>query len=786
MIPEFPRQPTPLYQEWLAFSQLSLSLAGMPAHEAASKIAATLHQSLQADGVIVRFPCDTIATVGTISETQAEMINEASAHIRSFQVPALPPVLPPHEGSITIALPSGAAFSEEQQSFLLFVANQAAFVASQLHSKCVQETELERILKDAQLRQEMLLGAGEVGTWEYDVVNDVITSDRNLAGMFGVPHELSISGAPLSAYLAAVHPDDVDGLHQSIQESIAYKDRVECEYRILSKNGKIRWVVARGIIARDDDGKAIKLPGIVVDITAQRDAESELRATLHRWHLALDATELGTWNIDPHTGNAVGDDRLRVIFMEKNERLSFQKALEMIHPDDIERVKTAISAATNPKDPALYSEEFRIIRPNGKIIWVLSKGRASFEKCGDEKHLVSFDGITMDITERRLAEAERKRASEDLQLLAEKLSEADRKKDEFLATLAHELRNPLAPIRTGLEVMKMAASDPAMVEKVRSMMEGQVIQMVRLIDDLMDLSRITNGKIELRKDTFDLIPAIYQAADTVQDALTQANLTLEILAPETPLLIYADSARFSQIITNLLTNAARYSDKGGNVRVTIEEDHENAVIRVQDTGIGIAPDMLESIFEMFLQLNRITRNSQGGLGIGLTVVRRLTELHGGTIVAQSEGLGKGSTFTVTLPIHGTHPIQGTPANATSTEITVVRKILVTDDNEAAAKTLGMSLELQGHQVRLAHNGKQCLDLAEAFAPDVVLIDLDMPIMDGFTTAQKIRQQSWGKTIRLIALTGWGQESDRKKTHAAGFDHHLVKPADPMVLTALLA
>ncbi|MBA3481384.1 MAG: response regulator, partial [Pirellulales bacterium] len=369
--------------------------------------------------------------------------------------------------------------------------------------------------------------------------------------------------------------------------------------------------------------------------------------------------------------------------------------------------------------------------------------------------------------------------------LYEELRNADRRKDEFLATLAHELRNPLAPIRTGLELMRMSGDDLVLIEEVRTTMEGQVQQLVRLVDDLLDVSRITSGKVTLRKERMELASVVQSAVEATRTIIEESRHKLTVTLPPQPVSLEADPTRLAQILSNLLTNAARYTPDGGHIWLTAERQGSDVVVTVKDTGIGIPADMLGRIFEMFAQVDRSLERSQGGLGIGLTLVKRLVEMHGGSVQARSHGPEQGSEFTVRLPIV-TELVQAQPARDESLSVSGKLRVLAVDDNKDAAKVLGMMLKALGNEVRTANDGLEALDVAAEFRPDIVLMDIGMPRLNGYDTARRMREQLWGKRMVLVALTGWGQEEDRQRTKDAGFDHHFVKPIEPAALRTLLA
>jgi signal transduction histidine kinase/CheY-like chemotaxis protein len=364
-----------------------------------------------------------------------------------------------------------------------------------------------------------------------------------------------------------------------------------------------------------------------------------------------------------------------------------------------------------------------------------------------------------------------------------RFKEADRRKDEFLATLAHELRNPLAPIRMGAQILRMAGADsPA--QPVLPMMERQLQHLTRLLDDLLDVSRITRGKVALRVERIDLRHAIQAAIETSRPAIEEMRHVFAASLPDQPLWVDADPIRIAQVISNLLTNAARYTPEGGHIALKAERRGSDVEVRVSDTGYGIPHERLESIFDMFTQLESPIAKPAGGLGIGLSLAKGLVALHHGTIEARSEGPGKGSEFRVRLPAA---PIRaGDAATAASKAIlTNKQKILVVDDNRDAASSLATFLELTGHDVRVAHDGEDAIRVSEAFRPHTVLLDLGMPGVDGYEACRRIRGTATGKNMRIIAVTGWGQEEDRRKALLAGFDMHLVKPVSPDTLMQLL-
>ena len=783
-----------------------------------------------------------------------------------------------------------------------------------------------------------------------------------------------------------------------------------------------RWYSLKGYPTPDGG-----LTTFIRDITAVKQAADLLRASEEQRRLALDAAEAGAWNIDPATNLLTSDERFRLVFSGSPAPLDYDQAFAAIHPDDRERVRDAVAAATRPDDPAPYAAEYRVVHPDGAVRWVYAKGRANFVRTEAGRRLSSFDGTVADITARKRLEAqrhqfvsmaeksqdfigmagldqtpfflneagrrmvgldpervsrvqvldffypedqgrvrdeivprvmrdghadveirfrnfttgeavwviwavfklfdnegnhtgiatvsrnitERRRADallreseerfrtmadsisqlawtarpdghiywynrrwhdytgttpeemqgwgwrsvhdpaevgrvvekitahfasgepwedtfplrrhdgefrwhlsrmmpvrdhegrvvlwfgtntditeqrekeEELRKLSAELSEADRRKDEFLATLAHELRNPLAPIRNGLQVIRLSGAT-GKVEQARSMMERQLTQLVRLVDDLLDVSRITRGKMELRTERVDLRAVIKAALETTRTVVEQAGHELTVAVPDEPLPVDGDPTRLAQVVSNLLNNSAKYTHRGGHVRLAVRRDGGQVEVAVADDGIGIPPAMLGRVFEMFTQVDRTLEKTTGGLGIGLSLVKGLVEMHGGTIAARSEGKGRGSEFVVRLPVAVADADNTVSSGAGEAVPSGTRRILVVDDNVDSADSLGQLLELLGNEVRTAHDGEAGVRAAGEFRPAVVLMDIGMPRLNGYEAARRIREQSWGEGMVLVALTGWGQDDDRRKTAEAGFDSHMVKPVEAAALMKFLA
>ncbi|HEU4460850.1 MAG TPA: ATP-binding protein [Methylibium sp.] len=439
---------------------------------------------------------------------------------------------------------------------------------------------------------------------------------------------------------------------------------------------------------------------------------------------------------------------------------------QYVHPDDRNGYVDAWRRCASERQ--IFDEEFRFRRHDGEYRWMRS---VAVPRLTAEGQWLGHTGCTFEVHDTRMA--------------ADALREADRHKDEFLATLAHELRNPLAPIRNAVQLLALNG-DVQHMPALLTMLERQVTHMVRLVDDLLDVSRVSRGTIELRQERLDLTALIRTTIETSRPLIDAAEHQLELVMPEEPFHVHGDAVRLTQVFTNLLNNAARYTDKGGRIEVTAWRDGNQAAVSVRDNGIGLAPDQLPRLFKMFSQLAGRTAHAQGGLGIGLSLADRLVRMHGGSIRAESEGLGKGSCFTVWLPLSahaGTEPSREAPLAAP--KASARRRVLVVDDNRDAADSLALLLGVLDAHVDVAHGGAAALDAFERFKPEVVMLDLGMPGIDGFEVARRLRQRTDGQAITLVALTGWGQAEDRAQTRAAGFDHHLVKPADMEALRTVL-
>lgn len=442
----------------------------------------------------------------------------------------------------------------------------------------------------------------------------------------------------------------------------------------------------------------------------------------------------------------------------------------VVHPEDLDRVVECWREACTSGGP--FEAEIRMRRASdGAYRWFLSRALAIR---GGDGEIARWFGTSTDI--------------DDQKRLEEALREQDRRKDEFLATLAHELRNPLAPIRTGLQVLKLARSEEA-AEKARAMIDRQIDHMVRLVDDLLDVSRLSRGKVDLKRERVDARAVLDAAIEVSRPLVDAGRHSLSVSLPDEPLLLDADPTRMAQVVSNLLNNAAKYTRAGGHIELSAERAGDQAVIRVRDDGAGIPADMLSHVFDLFTQVGRSIDRAQGGLGIGLSLVKKLVEMHGGTVTAESPGLGRGSTFTVHVPLAAAEERPDPGALEPEGEAVAHgsrHRVLVVDDNVDAAESLSLLLEIGGHETAVAHSGPEALDVARRFQPEVVFLDIGLPGMSGYEVAERLREETPSRRAVLVALTGWGSEEDKRRAMAAGFHFHVIKPVSAATVESILA
>ncbi|MDH6186938.1 ATP-binding protein [Polaromonas sp. CG_23.6] len=515
------------------------------------------------------------------------------------------------------------------------------------------------------------------------------------------------------------------------------------------------------------------------EITARQRAEMALRDSEERMRLATEATGVGVWQWDLNTGMVRWDAQMFRIYgiaPTADGVVQYTDWSGSVLPEDLDTQEDTLGDTVRRLGSS--SLDFRIQRrSDGKCRHIHA---AETVRKSAEGHAEWMVGTNLDVTERKLAE-------ERIGALLEALRLADSRKDEFLATLAHELRNPLAAVSTSLELMKRANGNAALMERAYATMARQMGQMVHLIDDLMDVSRITRDRLELRLERIELASVVQHAVEACRPLCERAGHELNVTLPPEPVTLNADPMRLAQVFSNLLNNACKYNRPGGHIWLSAERHGHEVALTVKDSGVGIAPDMLHQVFELFTQVGSSMEHSQGGLGIGLSLAKRLTELHGGTLTAYSEGKDLGSEFVVRLPVWLETASPAGPAPiAAPVPPTVALRILVVDDMRDSADSLAMLLGMDGDETQSAYDGVEAVERAAAFQPDVILLDIGMPRMNGYDACRAIRQQPGGKHIAIIAMSGWGQEEDRRKSQEAGFDHHLVKPVDFSALSRLLA
>ena len=676
--------------------------------------------------------------------------------------------------------------------------------------------QLAQTLKESEERLQIALEAGGMGIWENDLLTGCNTWWPGMERLHGMP-----AGAPApdaAAYYPIVHPDDRERFAEAVDRSIAGTGWHRLEYRVVWPDGSVHWLEARGRVKRDANGRAVLMSGVCQDITRRKHTEMDLQ------FLAEASAELA----------GVADYQTT---LDRIARLAVPQfadwcAIDLLLPDqrlhrvaaahvDLAKVHLAHELHRRyPPDPDSPVGTWSVLRSGRGVLMaeisqdVLESGASApelldiLQQLGLRSYIgapLSARGRTMGVLTFVTGESGRRYDGDDL-VLAEDLArraavaidnaqlllamkESDRAKDVFLATLAHELRNPLAPIWNGLSIIKKSRGDPARIEQVGGIMERQVGQLARLVDDLLDVSRISTGKIELKKEPTNLVHIVNAAVEVSRPHIEAAHHKLSISFPDGPTSLVADPARLTQVFSNLLNNAAKYTRRGGRIEILVEAHPRELVVRVRDNGTGIEPDMLGKVFGLFTQVTHPTERRQGGLGIGLSLVDGLVRLHGGRVEAQSAGLDQGCEFTVRLPRpdESRPPSSGARTAAEPTPApptTAGRRLLVVDDNEDAANTVAELLQMSGNEVAVASDGISAVAKTAEFRPDVVLLDIGLPDIDGYEVARRIRKLEGVRQPILIALTGWGQQQDKEAAAAAGFDHHWTKPVDPARLLEL--
>lgn len=623
-------------------------------------------------------------------------------------------------------------------------------------------------LKESEERMLHALQVSKSAVWDWDFETKNIIVSSLYHSLHGMPEGTVVSN---EWWLSAIHPLDRERAQQYGTEFFRQGTEWRLAYRVKTAPGEgERWLESIGRLQRDAEGRPKRFIGVTLEVTDRLRAEEALRIAQSRLTSALAAANMATWDWDPETNSIVGSDSLAALFgLPAGQRLQVgMHGSLLIHPEDVARHQEIVAGAL--RDVSHWHHEFRAIRPtDGRIIWLEERAHVLRHP---ESGRLSVSGLVWDITQRKELEAS--------------LREADRRKDEFLATLAHELRNPLAPIRNAAHLLQNNDLNADQIRMARDIISRQVTHMSRLVDDLMDVSRITLGQVTLRNDVVSLRSVLADAQESAGPLIEAQRHSLSVEIPADVLTVHGDATRLAQVFHNLLTNAAKYTPPGGQIAVRTALEGRQVTVSVRDTGIGIPIEAQNRVFQLFAQVHTNEFNKARGLGIGLALAKQLVELHGGRIEVRSQGAGTGSEFVVCLPVveSPTRPSAETLAHATETARD--RRVLVVDDNQDAAESLAMLLALQGYEAEWTSSGEAALKSMQSLRPGVVLLDIGMPGLDGYEVARRIRGLPNGNEIVLIALTGWGQPEDKRRAAAAGFDHHLTKPVDPGVLSTVMA
>jgi PAS domain S-box-containing protein len=624
--------------------------------------------------------------------------------------------------------------------------------------------ESERMLAESQT-------AANLGSWEARLNEDGPPDAlRWSEGMYRIFGHLPGSAIDYGIFISSIHPDDRALVRNSSRAGIERGGRFEKEYRIVRPDGAVRMLHSWVTVERDAAGRAAYLRGTCQDITERKLAETEIRLAREHLQVVVDTTPALI---------ARYDRDLRIVWANKNyagrfgkqpEEVVGKSLLEIVGPDAFAVLEPATVRVLAGEPIDLEMEVAYLTGPR----WMHFVVSPTFGPAGAVNGCVA---VITDNTHLRKLEIERARA------LAE-LREADRRKDEFLAMLSHELRNPMAPILTAVEILRLAPTDAKTSAGARAVIERQVTHLKRLLDDLLDVSRVSQGKIELRRERLDLGTVLQLAIEVSQPLMAQRDQRLSVTSARAAILVDADPARLVQVFGNLLNNAAKYSEPGGAIEVSMVVEDREAVVRVRDQGVGMTPDLIERAFDLFAQDTRSLDRAQGGIGIGLTMVRSLVKLHGGSVQAFSDGPGLGCEIVVRLPraSEGTQESSNDPPARRDQPAPVIApsprplRLLVVDDNVDAATTLATLLRLLGHEVAVAHDGPGALATAARTRPELVFIDIGLPGMDGYALATALRAAGLDRAA-LVAVTGYGRAEDVQRSRALGFDRHIVKPVD---------
>jgi PAS domain S-box-containing protein len=636
-----------------------------------------------------------------------------------------------------------------------------------LHQAMGEHARLLEALAQSESRYRSLIAqVKDYAIFGMDLEGHALSWNEGVEAVLGYTREEFVGSELELLYLPA---DVAEGLPRRELE-LARREGVTSNDRWLRrKGGRPFFAAGRTTKLTDSRGECIGFTKVLRDETQRVLAEDERRASEARFRaLVQNVRDYAIFMIDPTgviTQWTEGAQRVKGYTAEE----VLGKHLSTFYtPEDIAAGEPTLELVQAEKEGRVEREGWRI-RKGGERFWVNEIATAVR---GEDGKLLGFTKISRDLTDRKRVE--------------EALLNADQRKDEFLATLAHELRNPLAPLRTGLQIMRLARQDGAPLQGTVEMMDRQLRHLVRLVDDLLDVARITSGKVELRRRRLDLRQVLAASVEASRPAIDVRGHALRVEAGQEDVAVEGDFDRLIQVFSNLLSNAAKYTHQGGRIELTLVREGDHAVVSVIDSGVGIPSEDLTRVFDLFSQVRTHQRHAEGGLGIGLSLVRSLVALHGGSVIAESAGTGAGSQFTVRLPLLKSRSSNRRVNNEGAARARVpTRRVLIADDNADAAGALATLLQLEGHDVVVAHDGEEAVMKASNFRPDLVFLDLGMPVMDGFEAARRLRALPDGEGIFLIALTGWGQASDRQRSREAGFDRHLVKPVDSAALTEVL-
>ncbi len=720
-------------------------------------------------------------------------------------------------GALTLFMGrSGRRHDKEHLALALDVAGLASPVVANAQLM-ERNARAERALRASEERLRVSVRAACIGVWEWTLEDDVVYWSPEYREIYGLPED----GAPtFTAGMSVVLPQDRDAVQLAMKDALEHGGEFRTEHRITHPTKGLRWIQSIGRPVVDAAGRAVRVTGIVMDITEKQTTHRELQALRDRLSEELDAMR----RLQKISARVIRhDDRIESLLEEiLDVALAItgrdRGAIQLV---DAERGILRL-AAQRGFQPAFVQRIAQVHRddplPSARA-WRQGQRLVIDDIAGDpgvdaplrelmlaegiqavqSTPLVSRDGriIGMFTTHSGTPHGRPERELRLLDLLSREaadlveraqaealLRDADRRKDEFLAILAHELRNPLAPIRYAVSIAREPSSTREQRRRAETVIERQVSHMGRLLDDLLDISRIARGTVEMKREWISVesvLSAAVEAARPLVDARGH-SLSTELGGE---LMVYADPVRITQIVTNLLTNAAKYTDAGGRIELAARREGDGLVISVKDTGMGIAPEMRPRLFTLFSQADGVLNRSEGGLGIGLALVKGFVELHGGTVEVRSDGHGRGSEFLVRLP--GVKAVEPRDARQSAPEPAApsALRILIADDNRDICETCATLVELWGHEPHVAADGMEALDLVDKVRPDIALIDIGMPGMNGYEVARRIRQSPHGKDVVLIAVTGWGQEEAKAQAAVAGFDHHLTKPIDTAQLARIL-